>query len=324
MSAYPQIRSQSVMAWISKDRWTAQRADTSLKNMTDLLHIGDYAYSSWSLRGWLLYRRFGRDCEVRLVDFHAADSVASQLQRAPAKTVPAAELENGGLVWDSLALAEELAQRHPEMGLWPADPMLRATARSLAAEMHSGFATLRGLCPMNLRLAYTGVPVPGALAADLARLEEIWAYALGQSGGPWLCGAYSAADAFYAPVAARIAGYGLPVGNQAAGYVARHLADPAFRRFRAMGLVRGETLERYAKPYATVDWPGPAPEPAQPRASGRSVNATCPFSGDPVTDFLDFRSKVWGFCNPFCRDKTAADPTAWPAFMGMVEADGPA
>lgn len=294
--------------------------------MADLLHIGDYAYSSWSLRGWLLYRRFDRDCEVRLVDFHAADSVALQMQRAPAKTVPAAELKNGGLVWDSLALAEELAQRHPEMGLWPSDPvlLLRATARSLAAEMHSGFATLRDLCPMNLRLAYTDVPVSAALAADLARIEEIWGHALGQYGGPWLCGSYSVADAFFAPVAARIAGYGLPVGDETAAYVARHLADPAFRRFRAMALVRGETLLRYAKPYPTVDWPGPAPDPAQPCASGRSVNATCPYSGDPVTDFLEFRGKVWGFCTPLCRDKTAADPAAWPAFMAMVEAHSPA
>lgn len=186
--------------------------------------------------------------------------------------------------------------------------------------MHAGFGPLRELCPMNLRRAYADVPVPAALAADLARIEEIWRFALGRSGGPWLCGGYSAADAFYAPVAARIAGYGLPVGAQAQAYVARHLADPAFRRFRAMAMVRGETLARYAKPYATRDWPGPAPEPATPLARGPAVNASCPYSGAPVTAFLSFRDRTWGFCNSFCRDKTAADPAAWPAFIAMVEA----
>ncbi|MCJ7872684.1 glutathione S-transferase [Phaeobacter sp. J2-8] len=289
--------------------------------MSDILHIGDYAYSSWSLRGWLLYRRFGLACRINLVNF-AQSSVEEQLNLAPARTVPSAELSGGGLVWDSLAMAEELAARHPDRGFWPKDPTRRATARSLAAEMHSGFGSLRSLCPMNMRLAYDDVPVPDALAADLARLEKVWDYALTQSGGPWLCGEYSVADAFYAPVAARIAGYGLPVGDKAAAYVARHLADPAFRRFRAMGLVRGETLQRYAMPYPTKSWPGPTPEPAAAVAHGPSVNATCPYSGDAVTDFLEFRGSIWGFCNPFCRDKSMVDPTAWPDFIKMVDAAG--
>ena len=128
--------------------------------MTDTLHIGDYAYSSWSLRGWLLYHRFDIPCRIAVVDFNRAESVAAQLALPPARTVPCAELSGGGLAWDSLALAEELACRRPEAGLWPTDPVRRATARSLAAEMHAGFATLRTLCRMNLRLAYAGVPVP--------------------------------------------------------------------------------------------------------------------------------------------------------------------
>ena len=300
-------------------RWTTGLPRSSLKNMTDLLHIGDYAYSSWSLRGWLLFDRFGLDHEVNLVDF-TKNSVAEQLNLPPARTVPCVEFADGGLAWESLALAEELASRNPEAGLWPADPVLRATARSLAAEMHAGFATLRDFCPMNLRLAYSGVPVSDALAADLARIEDIWSFALAQSGGPWLGGDYSVADAFFAPVAARIAGYGLPVGAEAQTYVARHLADPAFRRFRALGLVQGATLARYAKPWDTRNWPGPAPEPATALDTGPSENATCPYSGKPVTDFLSFRGRTWGVCNKICRDKTVADPTAWPAFMQMVEA----
>lgn len=287
--------------------------------MTDVLYIGDYAYSSWSLRGWLLYRRFGLACSVKRVDFHAADVRDQLTDIAPACTVPSVNFSDGGLAWDSLALAEELASRHPGAGLWPADPVLRATARSLAAEMHSGFGTLRGFCPMNTRTAYTDVPVSDELQSDLSRIEEIWDYALTQSGGPWLCGAYSVADAFYAPVAARIAGYSLPVGEPARTYVERHLADPAFRRFRAMGLISGATLPWYEQQYPKIDWPGPVPRPARLVDAGPSVNAVCPYSGDPVTHFMEMDEQVWGFCNAFCRDKTVADPEAWPEFMARIK-----
>jgi glutathione S-transferase len=151
---------------------------------------------------------------------------------------------------------------------------------------------------------------------DLARLEQLWSYALKTSGGPWLCGAYSAADAFFAPVAGRIAGYGLAVGPEAQAYVDRHLAHPSFRRWRAMGLVDGADQEFYRRDFVTRPWPGPEPLPAK-SADGPSVNATCPYSGKPVTHFLETGGRVFGFCNPFCRDKTMADPEAWPAFMAI-------
>src|SRR5690606_18910451 len=113
---------------------------------------------------------------------------------APARTVPAARLPDGAVVTDSLAIAEELASRHPEAGLWPGDPAARARARSLAAEMHAGFAALRSHCPMNLRDAFTDVPVPAAVRADLDRIEALWAYARASHGteGPWLFGRYTA------------------------------------------------------------------------------------------------------------------------------------
>lgn len=289
--------------------------------MTYDLVLGDYAYSSWSLRGWLLLERFGLPYRSRLVDFDAPASVARQLaDLAPARSVPTLVTPEGAIVSDSLAIAEELASRHPDAGLWPADARTRATARTLVAEMHSGFAALRGECPMNLRTAYTGVETSAALLADLERIETLWSHAraIGQTPGPWLFGAYSAVDAFFAPVAARIAGYGLPVSGTAAAYVAHHLADPAFRRWRAMALVRGATLARYAKPYATTGWPGPAPRPAQAVDQGRPENAACPYSGKAVTHLLKFEERIFGFCNAFCRDKTAADPEAWPAFMALV------
>ena len=284
------------------------------------LIIGDYAYSSWSLRGWLLFEKFGLPCKVRRVDF-SGPGVAEQLADvAPARTVPVMRTPEGAVVSDSLAMAEELATRHPEAGLWPSDPLARATARTLAAEMHSSFSALRGQCPMGLRQAYDWSDPSQEVRADLARIEEIWAHARSVCGGdgPWLCGPYTVADAFFAPVAARIAGFSLPVGEAARAYVAAHLADPAFRRWRAMGLVSGETLPWYAQTHPVVPWPGPHPRPARVTARTDSVNDTCPYSGRAVTDFLEMDGRVYGFCNPFCRDKTVADPEAWPAFMKIA------
>jgi glutathione S-transferase len=228
--------------------------------------------------------------------------------------------DDGAVVSESLAIAEELASRHPEAGIWPAHARARATARTLAAEMASGFSALRNACPMNLRHAYSGFASSAEVDADLRRIERIWAHARATCGGdtPWLCGAYSAADAFFAPVAARIAGYGLDVAEDARAYVAAHLADPAFRRWRAMGLVQGADLPWYARDLARVAWPGPVPRPAEAVAEGPAVNDTCPYSGKPASHFLTFDGATYGFCNAFCRDKTAADPEAWPAFMALV------
>ncbi|MBO9396447.1 glutathione S-transferase [Shimia sp. R9_2] len=288
--------------------------------MTYDLYLGDYAYSSWSLRGWLLFEKFGIARNTTLVDF-SNQSVAEQLTKiAPARTVPAVKFPEGAVVSDSLAIAEELATRHPDARIWPTDPGARATARNLAAEMHSGFFPLRNDCPMNLRISYEDARPSEAVLADLARLETIWEHARTSYGedGPWLCGSYSAADAFFAPVAGRIAGYNLPVGDAAQAYVAAHLSDPAFRRWRAMGLVHGQTLPWYAKDYPPRPWPGPAPRKAVAVAATSAENANCPYSGKPVTHFMEMEGRIFGFCNAFCRDKTVADPEAWPAFMALL------
>lgn len=287
--------------------------------MTYDLFLGDPTYSSWSLRGWLLFQRFGIPVSCTFVDFHEGD-VAGQLLAlglAPSRTVPCMRTPDGAVLWDSLAMAEELAQRHPEAGLWPVVPGNRATARSVAAEMHSGFTSLRSECPMNLRTAYSNVPQDDNITMELRRLEQIWDHARAacKSDTPWLCGNYSAADAFFAPIAARLAGYGLEVSPTAEEYVKAHLHDPAFRRWRAMGLARGATLPWYDKPYDTTDWPGLRPIAAQAVDSGPSVNAACPFSGKPVTHFAQIGPRVIGFCNAFCRDKAVADPEAWPEVM---------
>jgi glutathione S-transferase len=288
--------------------------------MTYDLIIGDYAYSSWSLRAWLLFEKFNIPRKLHRVSFKQGGVPEQMPQFAPAKTVPTIPTPEGAIVGESLAIAEELASRHPDLYIWPSDPKARATARSLAAEMASGFTALRSTCPMNIRASYVDMQPSEAVLADPHRLEVIWDHARSvcAPSGPWLCGDYSAANAFFAPVAARVAGFRLPLSASAQAYVDAHLNDDAFRRWRAMGLVRGETLNRYAQPYATGDWPGPAPRPARAVASGPSVNDTCPYSGDPVTDFMEMNGKIYGFCNPFCRDKTVPDPEAWPAFMALV------
>jgi glutathione S-transferase len=288
--------------------------------MTYDLYIGDYAYSSWSLRGWLLFEKFGIDRRVHLVDFSSQD-VSGQLgDLVPAKTVPAIRTPDGAVIGDSLAMAEELAARHPEAGFWPTDPKARAVARNLAGEMHSSFTALRTACPMSLRQAYDWSSPSEDVKADLDRLQLLWDHARATCNpdGPWLCGDYSVADAFFAPVAARIAGFSLPVGDAARSYVDAHLSDLAFRRWRAMGMVRGETLPWYAQTHTQVPWPGPELRSAKPVSSGPSVNSACPYSGKSVSDYFEMDGKVYGFCNPFCRDKTVADPDAWPAFTAIT------
>jgi glutathione S-transferase len=228
--------------------------------MTLELSLGDRAYSSWSLRLALLVTRFELPVPLRVTPLYTPGFRQMLTEFAPARTVPALRLEDGTVIAESLAIAEELASRFPDAGLWPADPTARAVARALAAEMHAGFTDLRSACPMNLRAAYAETPVSDAVRADLARLETLWAWARAtlRPGGPWLCGAYSIADAFFAPVAARIATYALPVEADAAAYVTAHLSDPAFVRWRATALTDGPDQPVYARDYPPAPWPSPA------------------------------------------------------------------
>lgn len=288
--------------------------------MTYDLVIGDRAYSSWSLRGWLLFDAFGIPAKIHTARLYTDELAAVLKDYFPAKTAPTMRTPDGVVVTETIAIAEELASRHPEAGLWPAAPKARALARVLAAEMHAGFVALREHCPMNLRVAYQDCAPTPAVLADLARLETIWAWAKEQTGGPWLAGEYSAADAFYAPVAGRIAGYNLPVSAAAMDYVQAHLAHDSFRRWRAMGMVDGADQDFYRRDYPVRDWSGPKVLAARAVKGTDTVNAACPYSGKPVTHALELAGKRYGFCNAFCRDKTVADPEAWPKFMALVQA----
>jgi glutathione S-transferase len=224
--------------------------------MTYVLAIGERSYSSWSLRGWLLFANFGIPVETVALPLDSPGFAAGLVAFAPARTVPALRIAGEGAVWDTLAIAETLAERHPEAAHWPEAPGARALARALAAEMHSGFAALRAGCPMNLRTAFEGYAPSEAVLRDLRRIETLWDATPGGREGPWLFGRYTVADAFYAPVAARIAGYGLPVGPRAAAYVAAHLADPGFRAWRAEALADTRRLEADECGLPERPWPG--------------------------------------------------------------------
>jgi len=287
--------------------------------MTYELAIGDRSYSSWSLRGWLFFEKFGIPVKIHTCVLYTDEVQRLLADFAPARLVPAVRTPEGEVIGESIAILETLAERHPGAGLWPEDAAARIMARYMVAEMHAGFGALRGDCAMNLLKSYVDSAPSDAVLADLARIDLIWARARDRFGtdGPWLFGRYTAADAFFAPVATRIATYNLPVSAVARAYVAAHLADPSFRRWRAMGQAENLVQPSYYKPFAERPWPGPAPLPAE-IAEGPSVNAACPYSGKPVTHFLRLDGRVWGVCNAFCRDKTLHDPEAWPKFMELL------
>ena len=283
------------------------------------LVIGDRAYSSWSLRGWLLFDAFGIAHKLHHARLYTDELPTLLKQFHPSRTAPTIRTPDGVVIPESLAIAEELASRHPQAGIWPTDPKHRAIARVLAAEMHAGFTALRSHCPMNLRVSYTDCAPPQAVLDDLSRLETIWDWAWQQTGSNrWLCGDYSAADVFFAPVATRIATYNLPVSPRAMSYVQAHLAHPSFRQWRAMSLVDGADQDFYRRDYPQRAWPGPAPLPARAVEGIASENAACPYSGRSITHVLDLQGRRFGFCNAFCRDKTVADAEAWPKFMAML------
>ncbi|MEL6587660.1 MAG: glutathione S-transferase [Pseudomonadota bacterium] len=225
--------------------------------MTYDLLIGDRSYSSWSLRAWLLFAAFDIPVRVETAELYDPAFLQTVQTWDPlARTVPVAR-DPGGAVWsDSIAITEGLAEAHPGAGHWPEDPVARARARSLVAEMHVGFAAVRGACPMNLRVQWQGYAPTAKVRADLARLEALWAHARAiASDGPWLFGGYGAVDAFYAPVAMRIAGYNLPVGPEAAAYVEAHLAHGPLRHWRAQGEARDRTLSNYDMGLPTAPFP---------------------------------------------------------------------
>jgi glutathione S-transferase len=189
-------------------------------------------YSSWSLRAWLVLERTGAPFEERVIPLRQPATEAEIRSHSPSGRLPSL-LDGSVVVWDSLAIAEYLAERFPSVRLWPADPVARAAARSACCEMHSGFTALRQALPMNLRRRRPGgFEAPGVLA-DAARISQLWLdlrRAFG-AGGPFLFGEWGIADAFFTPVAARFRTYGVPLPAEAAACRDALLDWPAFRRW---------------------------------------------------------------------------------------------
>jgi glutathione S-transferase len=194
--------------------------------------IGTRKWSTWSLRPWLALKRTGAPFSEILIQLREVEATtASILPHSPSGLVPA--LKDGDLtLWDSLAICEYLAERFPEAKLWPADPAVRAVARSVAAEMHSGFGDLRRECPMDLGLVTTAELSDG-VQANVRRIVQVWTECLATSGGPFLFGDWSIADAFYTPVATRFRSYSVDLAalgdtGKAAAYRDLLLATPEF------------------------------------------------------------------------------------------------
>lgn len=193
------------------------------------LYIANKNYSSWSLRPWALMRELDIAFREHLVPFGQESSWQSYRKISPSGKVPCL-VDGDTVVWDSLAIAEYLAERHDVV--WPAHAGARAWARSAAAEMHSGFSELRNRCSMSCGLRIQIDEIPAALGSDIARLSILWNDGLGRFGGPFLAGkAFTAVDAFYGPVAFRIQTYGLTLDTAAAAYVDRLLRTRALREW---------------------------------------------------------------------------------------------
>ena len=222
------------------------------------LYIGNKNYSSWSMRPWVAMRQLGIAFEEVMVRFDsfAPNSQFKQTMRALSPTGNVPLLVHDGLaVWDTLAIAEYLAETFPHAGVWPRAVADRARARSLCAEMHSGFTALRSHCPMNIEahLPEVGAKVwaeQASVRADMARIVEMWSTQLQTHGGPMLFGAFSMADAFFAPVCMRLHTYDLPLPPAIRAYMDRVRALPAVQEWIRAALAEHDFVPE-DEPYRT-------------------------------------------------------------------------
>ena len=220
------------------------------------LYIGNKNYSSWSMRPWVLLTQAGIAFEEVMVRFDSLDP-GSAFKNTIGRINPVGKVpvlvDDGFAVWDTLAIAEYLAERFPEHRLWPADPKARARARSVCAEMHSGFSALRSHCGMNIEASLPEIgrivwrDQPG-VRADLARIEMIWTELLAAHGGPMLFGAFGIADAYFAPVCSRIRTYALPVSPTVRAYVDRVHALPGVQAWVQQALAEHDFVD-FDEPY---------------------------------------------------------------------------
>jgi glutathione S-transferase len=209
---------------------------------TAVLTISSKNYSSWSLRGWLLCKMAGLEFEEEVMPSDDPSTRAELLLLSPSFLVPCLR-HNGVKVWDTLAIAEYLAEIEPKAGLLPADGAARAHCRAVAGEMHSGFHNLRSALPMNLKAHFPSFNVWAGAQADVDRVVAIWRECLAAYGGPYLFGELSLADAMYAPVATRFLTYDVKLDPECAGYCKTIMAWPAMQEWIAAAQLEPDELE---------------------------------------------------------------------------------
>src|SRR3954454_8462069 len=228
-------------------RYGAIKDGRGMSRMTLKLVIGNKNYSSWSMRPWLGGRGNNIAFEEVFIPLYTGDADKRRiLEVTPSGKVPA--LVDGDVtVWDSLAIIEYAAEKFPEAGLWPEERASRAHARSISAEMHSGFVALRNECGMNLHRPVGAKALSADARADIARIQESWAEcrARYRKSGPYLFGAFSGADAMYAPVVHRFRTYAIELTSAARAYMDAMLALPAFQEWSRAGLAETLLIEKF-------------------------------------------------------------------------------
>ena len=212
--------------------------------METTLYIGNKNYSTWSLRSWLLLSEAGIEFDEHRIVLDVETSAKELASVSPSRTVPVLVLD-GVTIWDTMAIAETIAERWPDKQLWPADPEARAYARSISAEMHSGFLRLRNDMPMNCRAMGRKVPLPDELTRDIDRVIEIWSSCYKRFGGDngWLFGDFSVADAMYAPVVLRFRTYGINLPESARKFADRLLQSDAMQSWLAAAESETEVID---------------------------------------------------------------------------------
>lgn len=218
------------------------------------LVIANKLYSSWSMRPWLVLSAFEIPFDEIIIPLRQPESRARVLEFSPSGKVPAL-VSGDQTIWESMAIIETLAERFPQHAIWPKDATARAHARSISNEMHGGFQTLRQACPINLGARYAAPAMTDPLKANIDRIETIWREALFKysRGGPFLYGAFSAADAMYAPVVTRLDTYTLPVSAEARRYMDAILAHPSVAAWRDAALEEPWTIADYDAGHTVIE-----------------------------------------------------------------------
>lgn len=210
------------------------------------LVIANKLYSSWSMRPWLVMRAFDIPFEETVIPLRQPDTAERIGRFSPTGKVPVL-FDGEAVVWESLAIIEHLAEAFPDRPIWPRERVARAHARAISSEMHAGFQPLRQACPMNLGKRFRTPPLDAGVTAAVARIEDLWATSRARFGadGPFLLGAFSAADAMYAPVATRLDSYQIPISAGSRAYIEAIFAHPAFTAWRAAALAEPWTIADY-------------------------------------------------------------------------------